>query len=41
MAAFAVSLLAESAIALADSFRERDAAHVRGFVRGVLESLQN
>jgi glycosyltransferase involved in cell wall biosynthesis len=39
MAAFALSLVAESAIALADSARERDAVHVRGFVRGALESL--
>jgi hypothetical protein len=40
LAAFAVSLLAESALALADSVRERDLGHVRGFVGGALETLR-
>jgi glycosyltransferase involved in cell wall biosynthesis len=40
LAAFTVSLLAESALALADSIRERDVSHVRGFVGGTLESLR-
>jgi GT2 family glycosyltransferase len=40
VAAFALSLIAESALALADSVRERDAAHVRGFVGGVLETVR-
>ena len=40
MAAFALSLLAESALALGESVRERDPGHVRGFVRGVLEALR-
>jgi glycosyltransferase involved in cell wall biosynthesis len=40
MAAFALSLVAESSIALADSVRERDTGHVRGFARGVLEALR-
>jgi glycosyltransferase involved in cell wall biosynthesis len=40
LAAFAVSLLAESALALADSVRERDLSHVRGFVGGSLEGLR-
>jgi glycosyltransferase involved in cell wall biosynthesis len=40
LAAFAVSLLAESALALADSVRERDPIHVRGFARGVHEILR-
>jgi glycosyltransferase involved in cell wall biosynthesis len=40
MAAFALSLLAESALALGASVRERDPGHVRGFVRGVVEALR-
>ena len=40
LAAFAVSLVAESALALADSLRERNAVHVRGFVTGALETLR-
>jgi hypothetical protein len=40
LAAFAVSLLAETALALADSVRERDLSHVRGFVAGALETLR-
>jgi glycosyltransferase involved in cell wall biosynthesis len=40
MAAFTLSLAAESSIALADSVRERDPGHVRGFVRGTLESVR-
>jgi glycosyltransferase involved in cell wall biosynthesis len=39
MAAFTLSLVAESSIALADSVRERDPRHVRGFVRGTLEAI--
>jgi glycosyltransferase involved in cell wall biosynthesis len=41
MAAFALSLLAEGALALAESIRERDPAHVRGFVRGAGEALRS
>lgn len=40
LAAFGLSLLAESALALADSVREREPGHVRGFVRGVAETLR-
>ena len=40
LAAFAVSLLAETALALAESARERNPRHVRGFVRGTLETLR-
>jgi glycosyltransferase involved in cell wall biosynthesis len=40
LAAFTLSLLAESALALADSVRERDLSHVRGFVGGTLETLR-
>jgi hypothetical protein len=40
LAAFTISLLAESALALADSVRERDLSHVRGFVGGTLETLR-
>jgi glycosyltransferase involved in cell wall biosynthesis len=39
LAAFAISLLAETLVALADSVRERDLGHVRGFVSGALETL--
>jgi glycosyltransferase involved in cell wall biosynthesis len=39
LAAFVLSLLAETGVALIDSVRERDARHVRGFVRGVVGSL--
>ena len=41
LAAFALSLLGESAVALADSLRERDLRHVRGFAAGVLESFRS
>ena len=40
LSALGVSLLAETALALADSVRERDVGHVRGFVGGALESLR-
>jgi glycosyltransferase involved in cell wall biosynthesis len=40
LAAFALSLLAESMLALADSVREREPGHVRGFVSGALETLR-
>jgi hypothetical protein len=40
MAAFALSLVAESGVALVESIRERDPRHVRGFVGGVLQSLR-
>jgi GT2 family glycosyltransferase len=40
LAAFGVSLLAETAVALVDSARERDLRHVRGFVAGTLETLR-
>jgi hypothetical protein len=40
LAAFAVSLAAETAIALAESLRERDPRHVLGYVRGVVEALR-
>jgi glycosyltransferase involved in cell wall biosynthesis len=40
IAAFTLALIAESALALADSVRERDPAHVRGFVGGALETLR-
>jgi glycosyltransferase involved in cell wall biosynthesis len=40
LAAFAVSLLAETALALADTVRERNPGHVRGFVRGVLQAMR-
>jgi glycosyltransferase involved in cell wall biosynthesis len=40
LAAFTLSLLADSALALADSVRERDPGHVRGFVGGALETLR-
>jgi hypothetical protein len=39
LAAFALSLVAEAGIALADSVRERDLRHVGGFAAGVLESV--
>jgi len=39
-AAFALSLIAETGAAAADSLRERDRRHVVGFVRGVLETLR-
>ena len=38
--AFYVSLLAETAVAAAASARARDAHHVRGYVRGVRETLR-
>lgn len=41
MAAFALSLVAESGLALVESVRERDTRHVRGFVGGVLRSLRS
>ena len=40
LAALALSLVAESVLALVDSVRERDLRHLRGFVRGVLETLR-
>ena len=40
LAAFALSLLAETALALADSVRERELGHVRGFVGGTLDTLR-
>ena len=39
LVAFAVSLLADCVLALADSVRERDLRHVRGFVGGTLKTL--
>jgi GT2 family glycosyltransferase len=41
LAAFGLSLLAETVVALIDSVRERDTRHVRGFVHGVVESLRS
>ena len=40
LAAFALSLVAEAGLALADSVRERDPRHARGFVAGALESIR-
>jgi len=40
LAAFTLSLLADTALSLADSIRERNPGHVRGFVVGVLETLR-
>ena len=40
LAALALSLVAEAALALADTVREREPRHLRGFVSGVLESLR-
>jgi glycosyltransferase involved in cell wall biosynthesis len=40
LAAFALSLVAEAGLAFADSVRERDPDHVRGFAVGVLESVR-
>lgn len=40
LAAFTISLLADTALALADSIRERNPGHVRGFVVGALETLR-
>jgi glycosyltransferase involved in cell wall biosynthesis len=40
LAAFALSLLADGALALADTVRERDIGHVRGFAGGTIESLR-
>jgi GT2 family glycosyltransferase len=39
LAAFALSLVSETGVALADTLRERDLRHVRGFVSGAAESL--
>ncbi|MGI9020592.1 MAG: glycosyltransferase family 2 protein [Solirubrobacterales bacterium] len=39
-AAFGLSLVAETAVAAAESLRERDRRHVAGFVRGVAEALR-
>ena len=39
LAAFALSLVAEGALAAIDSIRERDLRHARGFAGGVLRSL--
>ncbi len=38
-AAFAVSIAAETVLAALDSLRERDSAHVRGYIGGVREAL--
>jgi GT2 family glycosyltransferase len=40
MAAFGVSLLGDCGLALADSIRSRNAAHVMGFVRGVAQTVR-
>jgi hypothetical protein len=40
LGAFSLSLVADSGLALVDSIRERDLTHVRGFVRGVVETLR-
>jgi hypothetical protein len=40
LAAFALSLVAEGALALADSVRERDPGHVRGFTAGALDAIR-
>jgi hypothetical protein len=40
MAAFALSLAAETAIALAESARERDPRHVKGYVTGIVEAVR-
>jgi glycosyltransferase involved in cell wall biosynthesis len=40
LTAFTLSLLAEGGLALADSVRERDLGHVRGFVAGALEAIR-
>jgi GT2 family glycosyltransferase len=40
LAAFGVSLVADAGLALMDSMRERKLGHVRGFARGVLETLR-
>jgi GT2 family glycosyltransferase len=40
VAAFALSLAAEAVVAALDSLRERDAAHVKGFVGGVFQTLR-
>jgi hypothetical protein len=40
LGAFAVSLLADGTLALADSIRQREPGHVRGFARGVLQTLR-
>lgn len=40
LAAFTISLLADSALALRDSVRERDLGHVRGFIRGTFQTLR-
>jgi GT2 family glycosyltransferase len=39
LVAFALSLVSETGVALADTLRERDLRHVRGFVSGAAESL--
>ena len=41
LAAFGVSLVADSGLALADSIRHRDPSHVWGFVRGVTQTLRD
>jgi GT2 family glycosyltransferase len=40
LAAFTLSVLAEGMLALAESLRERDLRHVRGFARGAVETLR-
>lgn len=41
LAAFGVSLVADCGLALVDSIRHRDSAHVWGFVRGVTQTLRD
>jgi glycosyltransferase involved in cell wall biosynthesis len=40
LGAFAISLLADGTLALADSIRQREPGHVHGFARGVLQTLR-
>jgi hypothetical protein len=40
LAAFGVSLVADAGLALMDSMRERELGHIRGFARGVVETLR-
>jgi hypothetical protein len=40
LSAFALSLVADGVLALGDSLRERDLGHIRGFARGVFETLR-
>ena len=41
LAAFGVALLADCGLALVDSVRDREFGHVRGFVRGAVETLRS